>query len=881
MTSARASLSRSRKPPVRRALVSLVLALIVPGVLGLLALLYQIYRDDLSRSHKDTLLTARAMTQAVDAELGRARTLALSLATSSHLAVSDLAGFHRRAQALLQTEDIASNVVLSNAQGQQVLNTLRPFGEPLAPHGNPVQVARVFDSARPAVSDVFTSATTGKPIVTVDVPVFAGQGKVMYGLSVVLAPQHLGDLLRNQKLPQDWVSSISDSTGTTSARSGGADRFVGTKVNPELLNHLKEAPEGAFESITRDGVPAVIAYSRSAVSGWTVAIAVPKAALIAPWQRTLVLLAAGVLAVLAVGTGIAWRQGGRIAQSIQGLTAAAVAMSEGRHSPPADLHFNEAQQAADAIDSSAKLLADRTDAQRAALDALRDRESQLAEAQRLAHLGNWYWDAATDTVTVSDTMKRLFGRDDIHPLKEQDGTVYAPGEWMRLDAAVQRARQTAEGFDLALAARHADGRPLWVQARGEAVQGADGTILGLRGTFQDTTDSRQAEEALRASKSMLDAALASMTDAVFISDAEGRFVEINDAFAGFHRFGSKADCLRTFADYPNILEVSFDDGSPAPVEQWAVPRALRGETHTNIEYGLRRRDTGETWTGSYSFAPIRDADGRIVGSVVVGRDVTEQKQREQALARAQDRLRLAQRAAGAGLWDWDIRSGAFTWSPEMFQLFGLDPDSTAAGFEAWRAALHPEDREQAEEATRAAVRDRLPLSNQYRIVLPTGDVRWIEAVGNASYGVDGPVNMSGICIDITARKQAEQELQAHRKHLEELVVERTAELGEAKQVAEAANTSKSAFLANMSHEIRTPMNAIIGLTHLMSRDTRDALQRERLHKIDGAAKHLLQVINDILDLSKIEAGKLILEDIEFSRDELLSRAFDMVTGLGP
>ncbi|MET0382479.1 MAG: response regulator [Burkholderiaceae bacterium] len=96
--------------------------------------------------------------------------------------------------------------------------------------------------------------------------------------------------------------------------------------------------------------------------------------------------------------------------------------------------------------------------------------------------------------------------------------------------------------------------------------------------------------------------------------------------------------------------------------------------------------------------------------------------------------------------------------------------------------------------------------------------------------------------------------------------------------AEAANRAKSAFLANMSHEIRTPMNAIIGLTHLMARDAGDSLQKDRLAKVDDAARHLLQVINDILDLSKIEAGKMVLEQTEFSLDLLVARAFEMVSG---
>jgi light-regulated signal transduction histidine kinase (bacteriophytochrome) len=122
-----------------------------------------------------------------------------------------------------------------------------------------------------------------------------------------------------------------------------------------------------------------------------------------------------------------------------------------------------------------------------------------------------------------------------------------------------------------------------------------------------------------------------MTEAVFISDAEGRFIHLNDAFATFHRFPSTEECAKTLAEYPAILEVCFPDGTLAPLEMWAVPRALRGEVATNAEYILRRKDTGESWIGSYSFSPIRDADGRIAGSVVVGTDITERRHAEEEI----------------------------------------------------------------------------------------------------------------------------------------------------------------------------------------------------------------------------------------------------------
>lgn len=143
---------------------------------------------------------------------------------------------------------------------------------------------------------------------------------------------------------------------------------------------------------------------------------------------------------------------------------------------------------------------------------------------------------------------------------------------------------------------------------------------------RDITARLKDEAALRESKSRLATALASMTDAVCISDAQGRFVEFNDAFASFYRFRSREECRTALAEYPEILDVFMADDTPAPLERWAVSRALRGETASNVEYRLRRKDTGESWVGSYSFAPIRSEDGSIVGSVVSGRDVSHIKQ---------------------------------------------------------------------------------------------------------------------------------------------------------------------------------------------------------------------------------------------------------------
>jgi PAS domain S-box-containing protein len=160
-----------------------------------------------------------------------------------------------------------------------------------------------------------------------------------------------------------------------------------------------------------------------------------------------------------------------------------------------------------------------------------------------------------------------------------------------------------------------------------------------------------------------------------------------------------------------------------------------------------------------------------------------------------------------------------------------------------------------------------------------GEARWLQIQAGPRRTEDGVVIWEGVAMDVTEKKRVALELDLHRYHLEEIVRDRTEQLTAAHKQADAANAAKSTFLANMSHEIRTPLNAIIGMTHLMRRDGVSPKQMDRLERIDEAGHHLLAIVNDILDVSKIEAGAMQMESIDFHLSSILDNVASIIGDL--
>jgi len=309
---------------------------------------------------------------------------------------------------------------------------------------------------------------------------------------------------------------------------------------------------------------------------------------------------------------------------------------------------------------------------------------------------------------------------------------------------------------------------------------------------------------------------------------------------------------------------------------------LLGKTHTIINSGYHDKEffkkmwkkisSGEIWHGTIcnrkkrgglywvksTICPVPAQLGKGFDYISIRTEVTDQ-------VIMSERIKLSQTFANIGTWDWDIETNKIFWSDRMGNLLGYDSNIQNISFQLSMERVHQDDKDLVTNSIRNCIDGRADFSVEHRIVLPNGEIRWVLQKGNVIRSNKGKaLHMLGVVHDITQSKQFEQQLL----------------LG--KESAEKANKEKSIFLSSMSHELRTPMNAIIGFAQLLQMDEvwpPSIPQMDSITEILGASTHLLELINEVLNLSEIESGNINLSICSVDLCETVSACISLTRSL--
>jgi PAS domain S-box-containing protein len=325
------------------------------------------------------------------------------------------------------------------------------------------------------------------------------------------------------------------------------------------------------------------------------------------------------------------------------------------------------------------------------------------------------------------------------------------------DAELSRTSLSGRPFDVSL-----DLTPVTIGGRDN--------VLSI---YRDITEQKRAEAEAQEERTKLDAALRSMTDAVYIFDADGKLVDFNDAFVTFNRYASRDECVTSLLDYPGISEVLHPDGRAAAFEEWPAARALRGEVGTDQEFTVRRTDIDETWVGSFSFSPLRDEAGEITGAVIVARDITERKELERAARENAELLRTVLENSRDGINMLDLASGRYVFMNEaQVALTGFTPEEThdMPAEEAFER-VHPDDREiSVEQQRRVALGEDDDQPVEYRWRVKSGEYRWFSDRRKLVRDAQGePTALVGVSRDITEQKRVDEALRRSEAQARETV----------------------------------------------------------------------------------------------------------------
>jgi len=484
----------------------------------------------------------------------------------------------------------------------------------------------------------------------------------------------------------------------------------------------------------------------------------------------------------------------------------------------------------------------------------RERETQMRRsseflefAQAAGGFGVFDLDLVTGQMTGTPLFFELQGLKNANGLFTREdwlATVH-PDDYELLVDVLNDAIGVAGTFQCEYRALHENGKFRWLAARGQVLRDPEGLPARAIGTAADVTDRKQLEDSLRYATESLSMAQKIAGVATFDLDFRRQSFLASDAF-------------HELLAIPPTTPLDDLDGIMAAVHpedveriRWAPLGTTAESPSCRYDYRVMLPDGGQRWIAETAVV-ARDGDGklsRITGALI---DVSYLKRTEAALDSTERRLARTMRGTRDGVWEVNVPAGTYWFGPRFEELLGLAEGELEHSAARVDDLLHPEDLPLVHEAMQTHLRDDSLFDVEARIRHKRGHYEWVRLRAQAERDAAGqPTWLAGSMQLITDRKRAEQAAI------------------DAKLAAEAASRAKSNFLANVSHEIRTPMNGVIGMSQILADTALDATQREYVDIIRSSAQALLSLINDVLDLSKIEAGRLDLESVPFDLRDVI------------
>jgi len=390
-----------------------------------------------------------------------------------------------------------------------------------------------------------------------------------------------------------------------------------------------------------------------------------------------------------------------------------------------------------------------------AAETLRESDQRLRLAALAGKMFAYEWDAATDVIMRSADFAQVLGNEPMETTGQQILARTHPDDRERVKAAV--ASLTPENPHLQITYRMArtDGTIVWLERASRAHFDEQGKMLRLVGMMADITERKQAEEALKESEQRFRLVADTAPALIWMSGTDKVCTYLNKPWLDFTGRSLEEELTNGWAEgvHPDDVEKCLD----------TYTQSFDRREKYSVEYRLRRYDGEYRWILDIG-VPRFNQDGSFAGYIGIGVDVTERKQAEQELGRANERLHLAIEAGSAGGWEINLRTGKNVWFGKAYAQLGMTPDQSSESQEDFRNRVHEDDRERVVHALEVAKEKHEEFAEDFRVVWQDGTTHWLRSRGRYYYSANGePERMLGISLDITNRKRAEEALQSSER----------------------------------------------------------------------------------------------------------------------